>query len=194
MADASWWARLAERAHQFLAGAARERQAGIQGPAIGITRPLGSGFIMRTVTLQRLRTSDEGTFGRVSLDGVWFDSLELPWRQNRPNVSSIPPGTYRVEWTHSPLFGRETYELQAVAARYGIRIHPGNYGGDEALGWSSDLKGCIALGLGCGSLLNRAGKPQRAVLSSKRAVAQFEDLLGREPFMLTIAPILGDLG
>jgi len=44
-------------------------------------------------TLVRLRKSDQGTEGLLIYSRFNCYSLELPWRDNRPNVSCILAGT-----------------------------------------------------------------------------------------------------
>ena len=66
-------------------------------------------------------------------------TLELPWKDNKPNVSCIPVGKYKVKKTYSPHFGKDMWEVLNVQDRSGIRIHIANY--------VSELKGCIAPGL-----------------------------------------------
>lgn len=137
---------------------------------------------MPTARLVRVSSSDQGTIGVLQTSTGWRAyTIELPDRDNRPNVSRIPPGEYQVEWTRSPRFRREMYVLRDVPGRAGIRIHPGNLAGDEALGWRTHFAGCIGLGQRVGRL---AG--QRAVLTSAPTVQAFEDHMGRQPFTLVI--------
>jgi len=73
------------------------------------------------------------------------------------------------------------YEILNVPGRAGVRMHSANYGGDEREGYSTHLKGCIALGKRRGEL---AG--QKAILISKPAISEFEVLMNRKPFELEI--------
>ncbi len=131
--------------------------------------------------LTRLDRSDQGTFGRVVGPGIVLLTGELPWRENRPSISCIPEGTYRVVWTWSPRFRRFMYLVAGVVARSGIRKHPANLMGDAALGYRSQLNGCIALGERLGWL-----DGQKAVLLSAPAVRRFEEAMQRKPFTLEI--------
>ena len=91
------------------------------------------------LTLIRHSTSNRGTFGVFTIADVPIcHSLELPWRSNNRNVSSIPSGNYRCVQTTSPKFGKVLY-LQDVPNREGILIHAGN--------GLSDTRGCILVGL-----------------------------------------------
>ena len=131
--------------------------------------------------LTRLDGSDEGTFGRIVGPGIALFTGELPWRENQPSISRIPEGVYRVVWTWSPRFRRFMYLVADVVARSGIRKHPANLMGDAALGYKSQLNGCIALGERLGWL-----DRQKAVLLSAPAVRRFEEDLNRQPFTLEI--------
>ena len=136
--------------------------------------------------LQRLETSNHGTFGRLSIDGVSqkFFTGELPWRENLSNVSCIPAGRYRCVWTLSARFRRHLYLVAPVLGRAGIRIHAANLCGDSSLGLRSQLNGCVALGERLGSI-----DGQRAVLLSQPAMRKFESLLAGRPFELEVTDV-----
>jgi hypothetical protein len=136
---------------------------------------------MVRVTLERLTTSDQGTFGRISLGGKIFFTGELPWRDNENNKSCIPVGIYQVRWTMSAHFKREMYLVEGVDDRLGIRIHSANFMGDKSLRLRCQLSGCIALGE---KIAEMAG--QKALIVSAPAVRNFEEILGRKPFTLEI--------
>ena len=65
-------------------------------------------------------------------------SLERGWRDNRPNISCIPLGTYRVVLEWSPRFKTDLWEIKGVEGRSECKFHSANY-------WYQ-LNGCIALG------------------------------------------------
>jgi len=135
--------------------------------------------------LERLESSDEGTFGILRYyDGEYlhyFYAGELPWRDNAPNVSCIPKGVYTVMWTRSPRFKRCMYLVAKVAKRSGIRAHAANFMGDDTKGFRKQLHGCIALGEKLGWLGG-----QKAILVSRPAMRRFENILKGEPFELEI--------
>ena len=91
------------------------------------------------------RYSDDGvqTFGRLyvlnELDLIQFecDTLELPNKDNKPNISCIPIGVYTVIKRYSAKF-RNHFHILDVEGRTWILIHPANS--------VSDLKGCIGVG------------------------------------------------
>jgi len=72
-------------------------------------------------------------FGRMDVGYA----LELPWRENKTDVSCIPLGQYELAITPSQkFFGREVVEVLNVPNRSGVRMHPAN--------WIAQLQGCIA--------------------------------------------------
>lgn len=81
-------------------------------------------------TYSKLYTSGELTLP----DGEVISSLELPWNNNRPNISCIPEGEY---FFMRDLYGRHTYfKVLGVEGRSHIEFHPANTVGQ--------LQGCIA--------------------------------------------------
>ncbi len=49
------------------------------------------------VSLNRWDFFDEQTIGSLMMDGeIFCYTLELPWRENRKNISCIPIGDYEV--------------------------------------------------------------------------------------------------
>lgn len=135
---------------------------------------------MKRATLTRAPSTDEGTFGLLQFDASTLHTTELPWRDNRPQASCIPPGVYRCEIVQSPKFGR-VYGVRDVPGRSNILIHAANYGGDKSKGYRSDLLGCIAPAMAVGPL-----NGQMAGLSSRAALAEFMAWAGGEPVELEI--------
>ena len=136
---------------------------------------------MRSATLTRDETSDQGTFGTLVTDsGFTCLTGELPWRDNHPKTSCIPPGAYEVEWGVSPSKG-PCYHVRNVPDRSDILIHSANLCGDVDQGFVTQLLGCIAPGLAVGEL-----QGQKAVLSSRPALQKLQEDLGEETFELTI--------
>lgn len=137
--------------------------------------------------LERHESGDQGTFGRMLTRGLSLYSGELAWRDNRANVSCLPPAPsdgpqlHQVVWTWSPRFGRFMYLLLGTEPRGGIRGHSANFMGDDTLGFRRQLNGCIALGEKLGWI-----EGQKALLLSAPAVRRFEDHMGRRPFLLEI--------
>ena len=139
-----------------------------------------------TFSIHRGENTDEGTFSSGVINGVVFNVLELPDRANQTGISRIPAGTYRTEKIMSPHFNQMVFRLLEVPGREDVEIHPANFAGDESLGWFSDLRGCITVGLGVGVLRNPEGKVQHAVTSSKLAFAKLMDMVGNSDLIIEI--------
>lgn len=83
-------------------------------------------------------------------------SLELPWLDNKRNVSCIPAGVYDCLWVVHPRWPNSPVALvREVKDRSGILIHPANA--------PKEIRGCIALGLeltetGVGQSINAVKK------------------------------------
>lgn len=136
---------------------------------------------MRTATLTRNSSTDDGTFGKMILDdGTEYFSGELPWKDNNNGISCIPSGTYECEIINSPAHGI-CYLIKDVPNRTMCEIHSANWMGDESKGKKCQLKGCIALGFDCKTL-----NGQMEIISSRIAVADFLKRLNNESFQLTI--------
>jgi len=134
----------------------------------------------RRVEIFRLKRSDQGTEGLLVSEDFNCRTLELPWRNNRRQISCIPPGIYDVEIRLSNKYGR-IYWVRRVPDRTYILIHSGNYAGDKSKGLKSHVMGCILLGKKSGRLGG-----QVAVLNSRVAVRNFMEELEYEPFKLRI--------
>lgn len=152
---------------------------------------------MRTGTLVSAPSTDEGTFGKLTLDSEhsWVTG-ELPWRLNAADISCVPRGhTYTAKVSWSPKHGMALYHLVDVPDRTVVEIHAANLMGDVKLGWVAQLLGCIALGLkvdvfpaGTSFALDvpPLGKAQRGVVGSRIALEQFMGELHGEDLALTI--------
>ena len=143
---------------------------------------------MKKAKLERFETTDEGTFGKLYIDGKFVCYTgELPRDGGDPNkdnetcVDCIPAGTYECNYLVSPKFKCKYYRLQNVPNRSGVLIHTGNYCGNTKKGLQSNVEGCIIVGLGFGEL-----KGQKAVTSSKVAYTNLLNILKGETFELTI--------
>lgn len=96
---------------------------------------------MIKATLQRF-LHGEVTFGKLTFDnGAHPDiyTLELPFKDNLPNISCIPQGLYNAVKYSSPAHP-DVWEILNVPDRSAILMHVGNY--------AKDSKGCILLGFG----------------------------------------------
>lgn len=134
------------------------------------------------VSILRYESTDQGTFGlvRCPAQDIKLHSIELPWRDNQPNVSCIPAGKYRCFVRQTSKYGM-AYEVGEVPGRTAILIHLGNWAGDTEKGFRSNSYGCILLGL-CRGIVYE----QRAILNSRAAIYEFMDKMNRQPFTLNI--------
>ena len=96
---------------------------------------------MRQAVLIRIEHTDQGTWGVLAFGQHHCRSLELPWRDNRRQVSCIPPGIYRCGMVGSPRFGR-VYQVHDVPGRSAILIHAANLAGDVQYALA-DFIGCF---------------------------------------------------
>ena len=135
---------------------------------------------MENVWLWRMRRSDQGTEGLFFTDGFNCKSFELPWRDNKRNISCIPAGVYDTIIRQSPRFGT-IYWILKVENRTYILVHSGNWAGDIELGYKTHTNGCLILGKKMGYLMG-----QRAVLNSRITVRAFMDHMNNQPFTLHI--------
>ena len=138
-----------------------------------------------SVTLRRMPSTDEGTFGRLTFGAHSLMTAELPWRDNLVQRSCIPPGVYQCHMVRSPKFGR-VYHVRDVPGRSAILLHSANLAGNVDLGWQAQLWGCIAPCRKLGRLRNRFGVMQRAGLVSRSAVDELHDWAGGKPFTLEV--------
>lgn len=135
------------------------------------------------VILYRHQSTDQGTLGFLSIPARRFlrPVMELPWRDNTPNMSSIPSGRYPCRRRVSPRFG-ETFLVERVPGRSHVLFHSGNFAGASDRGYRTHSHGCLLIGTYPGALLG-----QKAVLASKFAISDFmHEMAGVDRFELTI--------
>tara|TARA_R100000655_G_scaffold40612_3_gene76402 strand:+ start:8236 stop:8649 length:414 start_codon:yes stop_codon:yes gene_type:complete len=99
---------------------------------------------MKKAVLIRLNQDNKQSLGRFylynGLDEIFTCStLELPFKENKRNISCIPTGRYLVNTRTSSKYG-DHFILEDVPNRDFILIHTANY--------YSQLRGCIAVGEG----------------------------------------------
>jgi len=108
-------------------------------------------------------------------------TMELPWKDNRPNESAIPTGEYICKRITNPHFIGEVFEVTGVKDRTDILIHKAN--------WTTDLKGCIGIGEEFQETINpKTGKVVTSILASNDAYLEFMNvrLVGEQQFKLVI--------
>ena len=127
--------------------------------------------------LELLRTyHQKGTNGNLLAAGIGLcHTIELPWKENEPQVSCIPEGRYELVKRYSP---KHKWHLlvKDVPKRALILIHPAN----DAL---KELQGCIAPV----SILIGEGKGKNSrVVFIKLIKMIFSILVKNEKIFLTI--------
>jgi len=155
---------------------------------------------VRKATLTRYETSDQGTFGVLTIgDTFRCYTLELPWRDNRAQLSCIPTGEYLFKWrTDSPKHGScyeewddpTTPTQEDVPGRSNVQIHSANLAGDVEKGYVSQLLGCIAPGENVlpfkGGTPPAGAKDQMGVGASKTALGRMNAELKGALLMLKV--------
>ena len=135
---------------------------------------------MMEALLKRIRQNDRQTQGILLVydqEGnlhCALNTIELPWRENKKEISCVPRGTYKVMARNSEKYG-EHYILESVPNRSLILIHTGNY--------HDNTLGCILPGLGFGDI---DGDGYLDVVASRHAMQKLFNAIGKNPFLLTI--------
>lgn len=101
-------------------------------------------------------------------------TLEPPWLFNKPDVSCIPEGFYRVRKHDSPTHG-DCLIVEAVTGRSWILVHAGNY--------VDNTQGCILVGEYIKDI-NGDGVPD--VANSKTTLERLLDVLKYDSMTLEI--------
>lgn len=142
---------------------------------------------MQKVLLLRIHPLRTETLGVIQLlqPGGFFvfcgNSLELPFKNNEPLISCIPPGEYLCAYTQSPKATHDaghpmfSYEIKNVPGRSGIRFDKANF--------REQLKGCIAIGAKFSDL---NGDQITDITNSGFTRSAFEKQMQYQPFQLQI--------
>lgn len=116
--------------------------------------------------------NSECSLGALVAQGFRAYTLEPPWKDNKANISCIPPGEYECHYHRSPKYG--WVYIIMVEGRSHVLFHWGNL--------PRHTRGCVLLGSKIGTL-----KGQTAVLMSKATVRKFFRHLEKQPFLLEVA-------
>lgn len=151
---------------------------------------------MKRIEILRSPSGETGVFGSIRLDwlGRQWPCLELPWADNEPQHSCIPPApgdeaTYRAilapsgKW--SPREDGRLYHVLDVPGRNLIKVHAATWAGDVRRGWHAELLGCLAPGRRTGELAH-LGKVQACVLESRAALTEIMELLEGDELEITV--------
>lgn len=133
------------------------------------------------LTLTRLISDTTHTEGSLLVAGETFATMELPWRDDLPDVSCVPAGEYELYPYLSPEKGL-VYRLHNPALkvigigavppgnRSAVEIHNGNF--------PRQSLGCILIGRRPGILLDpKTDTQEPAILESDAALSDLRRLL-----------------
>lgn len=124
--------------------------------------------MLKKYKLKRKKYSTTSTLGILydAYDKEICRTLENPWRNNLPSISSIPEGIYTCKKFSGNKY-KDVWELQGVPGRSAILIHNGNI--------ERHTRGCILVGQKWGFL----GEDE-AVLASMDTLARLREILPDE--------------
>lgn len=127
---------------------------------------------MITAKLIRYYSDLKATLGifKLNIAHPPIYTLELPWRENKADISCIPEGSYKVTPYSSEKFPN-VYQINNVAGRDSILLHVGNS--------PADTHGCILLGKAVNPLVPM-------VSNSQVALDLLKSLVGKNEFTLTV--------
>lgn len=129
--------------------------------------------------LHRLQDDGVETLGSLIVyDGLEkvFEckTCELPWKNNKKNVSCIPKGTYKVSHRWSNKY-KDHLLIEDVKGRTYILIHVANY--------EEQLLGCVAVGE---KYIDIDGDGDLDITSSRKTLKKLIDVVPLEGMYLTI--------
>lgn len=136
---------------------------------------------MTEMILTRCQRLKDRTLGSLVVNDFFgFAVLELPWRDNKTNISCIPEGIYQCRVRTSPKYGKHI-EVLKVPGRADILIHFGNF--------PKDTRGCILIGDRFSDL---DGDGLKEVANSKKAIQQLVKICERENDNITLEIVDGN--
>ena len=144
---------------------------------------------MNVVTLNRYAPFEDRTIGQwiyhneSEVFGEWH-SVELAYKGNEPNVSSIPEGVYPMRRfidehdyeSSKNTAGYPAWEICNVLGRTVIVVHVAN--------WAHELLGCVALGTGLYADLDGVSRSLAAIKEFYAATAEAKEI----PLVVTSGP------
>ena len=111
------------------------------------------------IHIQRIYQED-CTLGVLECDGLRLFTLELPWKDNKQDISCIKEGVYSGFVRHSNKNGT-VIELNDVQGRSHVQIHSGNF--------TTQILGCVLVGDSIADI-NGDGVPD--VTNSRKSLAK----------------------
>ncbi len=138
---------------------------------------------MIKVFLIRFSSSDQGRLGLWITNGFEAKTIELPWKNNQPNISCIPTGTYKCRYRWSRKY-KGHYHITGVPDRTWILTHNGVWAGDTEKGFRTHSAGCIIMGKYHGEY-----QKQDCVFVSRATLRRFVTFMKKEPFELEVKDV-----
>lgn len=128
---------------------------------------------MKKAFIKRLSHGEKQTLGELFIrdgdDEVFTcKTLELPWLDNKVQVSCIPAGSYKVKKRNSAKYG-DHFHIEDVPGRTFILIHHGNY--------YTDILGCVLVGTSHTDINNDG---LRDVTASRTTMAKLNQIMPDE--------------
>jgi hypothetical protein len=105
-----------------------------------------------------------------------FPTVERPWIDNKPNISCIPQGTYKLSWCDTQTAGNRRGRglgIEKVPGRSLIRIHVANK--------AEDVMGCIGVGMEYYRFGDEWG-----ITGSRKALNKLMDLISDNEVIFTV--------
>ncbi len=93
--------------------------------------------------------------------------LERAWKDNKPMISCVPEGVYRLKLEWSPRFRKDLWEIYGVPNRSECKFHSANF--------ANQLNGCIALG---DMHIDINGDGANDVRNSRKTLKRFHKAMG----------------
>ena len=127
---------------------------------------------MKQIILKRIAETLAATFGAMIYNHIPFCvTVELPWKDNREDISRIPAGTYKLKKRlSSPSFKYPHWDILDVPGRTDCKVHKAN--------WASQLKGCIAVAEAYEILADRPLEP--GIADSAGALAELNEIAAED--------------
>jgi len=96
--------------------------------------------LINTINIYRIYTDSKTTLGLLKYKDLSLFTLELPWLDNKQNISCIPKGIYNIT-IHDSLKFKKCIKIWDVPNRTDILMHVGNS--------HRNSTGCILVGDSC---------------------------------------------
>ncbi len=131
---------------------------------------------MKKIIIPRIWEDKHSTYGAICYKRPFAVTIEPLWRDNKPDISCIPPGKYYCRRRYYNAGKYPTFQIMDVRGRDLVLFHKGNKTGRPARKIKSDTQGCVVIG----ESYDRLWTPQGflwGILSSKHGFNEFMQIL-----------------